>query len=125
MTSLAERRVLVVEDDYYQADDIAGALGRAGAAVVGPFRNETAALPALDRDGVDCAVLDINFGCGVSFELADRMRDHGMPFLFLTGYERAIIPERFRDVKRLTKPLDERRLVEGVRFLQMRAARDG
>ncbi|WP_349546089.1 hypothetical protein [Bradyrhizobium sp. ORS 375] len=45
--TLAGRRLLVVEDDYYLADDLARALGAEGAEVVGPVSNIDSALDLL------------------------------------------------------------------------------
>ena len=58
--SLSGRRVLVVEDEYFIAiaDDIARALGRLGAEVVGPVPDRDEALALLSSgERVDLAVL--------------------------------------------------------------------
>ncbi|MBQ0818915.1 hypothetical protein KBI52_01310, partial [Microvirga sp. HBU67558] len=57
--SLINRHVLIVEDEYFIADDVAQVLERAGAAVVGPAPTREAALALLTSERVDIAVLDI------------------------------------------------------------------
>ena len=109
--------ILIVEDEYYIAADTARALQSAGADVVGPFRTEKAARSAIDEQRPDAVVVDINLGTGPSFELAAVLRDRGIPFVFVTGYDQLVIPEAFSDVERLEKPVQLRRVVGAVSAL--------
>jgi CheY-like chemotaxis protein len=72
---LAGFDVLVVEDEYYQAQDCCEWLRSAGATVAGPARSGADAKYILDRAKVDAAVVDINLGRGPDFELASRGLD--------------------------------------------------
>jgi CheY-like chemotaxis protein len=113
--SLSGQRVLVVEDEYFIAEDVAGALRRAGAEVVGPVPSEAAARGAIMRCGtLDLAVLDINLQGATVFALADMLADLGVPFVFATGYLEESIPERFRHVPRWGKPFDVTALVDSL-----------
>ncbi|WP_297507826.1 response regulator [uncultured Caulobacter sp.] len=97
--------VLIVEDEFYLADDLAFAVISAGASVCGPHGRVDDALRALDAgEVVDLAVLDIDLFGERVFPVADRLRGRGAPFLFATGYDHEIIPDRFRDAPRLEKP---------------------
>ena len=60
--------IMVVEDEFFQAEDFARALSNAGGRLVGPFPSVPAALAALERgERVDAAVLDVNLrGVAVS-----------------------------------------------------------
>lgn len=111
---LAGRRILVVEDDFYLADDAARALRAAGARVVGPTPRSTLALDLVARDGIDAAVVDINLGEGLSFELADALKRHGVPFVFVTGYDEVLIPPRLAHVAMVQKPAEMKALVRAV-----------
>ena len=112
---LAERKVLVVEDDYYVAHDTAAALRGAGAAVLGPCPSEAATIALLEDEVPTHAVLDLNLGGGgPRFELARLLKARDIPFLFLTGYDPDQIPDDMRDVMRLAKPLPYRAIVEAV-----------
>ena len=110
---LKDRCVLVVEDEYFIADEIAGALHRYGARVAGPAPDVEAARRLLD-DGVDCAVLDINLKGEMVFGFAEELEARGVPFVFATGYDQPVIPERFRDVPRFEKPLKVDELLRTV-----------
>jgi ActR/RegA family two-component response regulator len=104
-SQLASKRVLVVEDDYLVAMDIARALERAGAEVIGPAPGVEAALDVLQRTVPDGAILDINLGGEMAFPVADALAALGVPFIFATGYDAQVIPVRFTHVKRCEKPM--------------------
>lgn len=98
--------ILVAEDEYMLADDLARALADAGARVLGPTGHMgSATIMAANEPKIDLAVLDINLRGDMVFPLADRLRERGVPLLFATGYDAAIIPERFRSVPRFEKPV--------------------
>jgi len=101
---LTGKVVLVVEDDYIQARIIADALTEYGAIIAGPFPTVDEALVCCKEDPVDAAVLDIKIGEGSSLPLADRLLSENVPFIFLTGYDRNIIPSRFKNIPHYLKP---------------------
>src|SRR5262249_45903451 len=104
---LAGRRVLVVEDEYFLADDIERALQTLGASVVGPFGELKEAAEVVDRDGrIDVAVVDINLRTEMVFSLARALQTRIIPFLFTTGHDRISIESEFRNVRMLGTPLD-------------------
>src|SRR6516165_7818743 len=103
-SQLAHKRVLVVEDDYLVAMDIVRALERAGAEVIGPAPAIEAALDVLEQTVPDGAILDINLGGEMAFPVADALLARGVPFVFATGYDAQVIPQRFTHVKRCEKP---------------------
>ncbi|QKK33419.1 response regulator (plasmid) [Rhizobium indicum] len=102
--NLTGRKVLVVEDNYLQAKTIAEALADHGAEVLGPFPAPEECLPYCVRDQIDAAVLDVKVGEADSFPVADRLVREDIPFIFLTGYDRNIIPRRFKGVPHYLKP---------------------
>lgn len=113
-STLSGRRILIVEDEFYLADDVRRALAAAGAEIIGPMPRSAPALDALARDGIDGAVVDINLGEGPSFELADALKRARVPFVFVTGYDEVLIPERLADVATVQKPADMRAVVQAV-----------
>jgi DNA-binding response OmpR family regulator len=115
MDELADCCILVVEDEFYLAKDVQHTLKRAGARIMGPYPGHEEAASALKVDRPDCAIIDVNLGGGANFDLADRLRAEGIPFVFFTGYDREVIPSRFADVTRLEKPMDTHRLVQAAK----------
>lgn len=105
------QRILVIEDSYYLASDLARALRRAGAEVLGPYPTEAAALAALDTQRPTCALLDVNLGEGPSFAAATALAARDVPFLFVTGHDETVIPAAFADAERFEKPVDPQKVV--------------
>jgi PAS domain S-box-containing protein len=118
--SLSGYRVLVVEDEYYLATDIARALQGAGAAIATLCPTVEAALAELTERCPDAVILDINLGSGPSFKLARTLEDRGIPFIFVTGYEQEAIPQEFKHIERLQKPVQFRQIVAAVAKLPIR-----
>jgi DNA-binding NtrC family response regulator len=112
--TLEGRRILVVEDEYYLADDIVRALRDCGAEIVGPVATLDQAEKLVSEGGLDCAILDLNLRGEMSFPVADALTGSGIPFLIATGYDSAAIPERFSSVPRIQKPADARMLASLV-----------
>ena len=106
--------VLLVEDDYYLASDEKAALENAGARVIGPCADADQAAGLSAGETIDCAVVDINLGAGPSFSFARAMKDRGVPFVFVTGYDQAVIPPDLAAAERLEKPIRDRDLVAAV-----------
>jgi DNA-binding response OmpR family regulator len=53
-------RVLIVEDEYFLADDLKKRLESCGAKVVGPIAELGAAQAQISRDGFDVAAIDVD-----------------------------------------------------------------
>jgi len=105
--SLTGLQILIVEDEYMIATDLARSLEIQGATVIGPVGSLTGALElAAASESLDAAVLDINLGEEKIFTVADLLVERGVPFVFATGYEAAIIPEVHSNVPRFEKPID-------------------
>ena len=114
-TNLAGERILVAEDEFFIADDIRAALVGSGAEVLGPVPTCAEALAVMSReDRIDGAVLDIHLGDGLAFPIADALAERGVPFIFATGYDEAIVPDRFRTVPRWEKPFDLSKVVDAL-----------
>jgi CheY-like chemotaxis protein len=110
-------RVLLVEDEFFVAVHLEETLGSFGCATIGPYTTLELATQASRRERLDLAVLDINLNGRTSYPLADELGARGVPYLFLTGYAGADLPEGYRGVPRLQKPVDcaeLRRTIVGI-----------
>lgn len=113
--SLSGSRVLVVEDEYFLADDLVQAITQLGAEVLGPVPTRDEALDLLAAAGpIDLAVLDINLEDQAVYPVADLLSEQGVPFLFATGYSRALVPAQYQHVPRWEKPFDPHSLVRAL-----------
>lgn len=107
------RHVLVVEDEYFIADDLRRAFEESGAQVIGPVGSVDDALAMIeDCPRIDGAVLDINLREVMVFPVADALRARGIPFVFATGYEENAVPSRLRDAVHCEKPIEPTRLAK-------------
>jgi DNA-binding response OmpR family regulator len=111
---LAGRRVLVVEDDYFIADEICTTLREHGAEVLGPAPDIERGLNFVRNNDIDCAVLDINLHGNLAFDIASELQQRSTPAIFATGYDRSMLPSQFSDSVRLEKPVDLRALLRAV-----------
>lgn len=117
MTSdtLMNRHILVAEDEYLIADDLRTALIAAGAEVIGPCATVSDAIKCLEADtAIDAAVLDVNLRGDMVFPVADMLKSRSVPFIFATGYDQWVIPDRFSDVPRLQKPLSAQKITQAL-----------
>lgn len=109
------RKVLIVEDIYILASEMAEQVNRLGGEVVGPTRSVTEAARLLAQGQVDLGLLDVNLNGEMVFPLAEAMADRGVPFIFLTGYDE--LPPAWSGHLRLEKPVNTRLLEEAIRRL--------
>ena len=97
--------VLLVEDNMIialDAEDLLTAMGASNVLVAG---NVTDALDILRIETPNFALLDVNLGTEMSWPIADRLRELGIPYVFGTGYGTGIdYPLEHRSALSITKP---------------------
>jgi len=108
-------RVLVVEDDYFVAQDLCSILRTSGATVVGPARSVRNGRELANAHRPDCVLLDINLHGEYAFELAEELQMLGVRTVFTTGYDATFIPPRLRTTACLQKPIDTNALIQTIR----------
>lgn len=114
-------RFLVVEDEPLIGLDLADTLQRAGAQVLGPVGTESEALQLIEETQFEGALLDANLhGRPVDAIAAALTRRH-IPFVFVTGYGGEGLRTSFKHAPALTKPVNDRQLVDALRRLQRKA----
>lgn len=112
---LAGRRVLIIEDEYFLADDIARALRQLGADIAGPVGFLHDALNLINSGEVlDGAVVDVNLRNDMIYPVARALRLRRVPFIFATGYDRSAIGAEFQDVPVWEKPIDVTAMAHGL-----------
>ena len=99
-------RVLLVEDEFYIADDIGRTLKGAGAVIVGPCSTVERAAAAVEEGAFDCAVIDLNLHGETAAPIADRLLSLGKSFAIATGYGTGEVPDHLQAVPRIEKPFD-------------------
>ncbi|MDY7522793.1 HWE histidine kinase domain-containing protein [Sphingomonas sp. 10B4] len=108
------KRILIVEDEPMVAMDIAGQLEDAGATVIGPAGNASAALTLIEQYRFDGALLDANLGGHPVGDIAASLKLKNIPFAFVSGYNRDSLPLSFDEVELLSKPFSTAQLLAAV-----------
>ncbi len=111
---LTGSRILLVEDEYYIADDLCRALKGCGAEVIGPVPSLTKALLLSESESLTCAVLDINLRGESGLRVAEILQRRNVPFVYSTGYSRTSVPEAFKGAAHLEKPFRVEELLRAV-----------
>ena len=116
---LAGSRILIVEDEYYLADDARSLLSAAGAEVLGPVPTIAAASALIEAEPtIDCVLLDVNLRGEFAFDMADDLDRRAIPYVLVTGYDRSALPDRFTDKPTLRKPVAPNALLAAFREIE-------
>ncbi|KAB0679741.1 response regulator [Aureimonas leprariae] len=103
---LVGKNVLVVEDEYFLATEMAEAVRQAGGTALGPVPDVEGAMAIIAAARVDAAVLDIRLGDETSFPVAAALKAKGVRVVFVTGYDDWFLPNELDDVPVYRKPAD-------------------
>ena len=68
-------RIVILEDDYYQAQDCKLILEEAGAGVIGISGTLPDLETLLAQGAIDAVLVDINLGHGMSFKFVRELQD--------------------------------------------------
>jgi len=113
--TLAECRVLIVEDEYMLADDLRMQLENVGAVILGPVGTLEDAIALIkDEKVIDGAILDVNLRGETVSLAADLLLERHVPFVFTTGYDSSTIPPRFSQIVRCEKPVNIRLVTQAL-----------
>jgi len=114
-TMLGNKRILLVEDEFFIVQDLARAFTEAGAIIIGPAASVAEALRLIVASAaLDGAVLDINLQGETVYSVADALMTRGVPFVFATGYDRDVIPPRFDAYLRCEKPVKPEKVAQAL-----------
>lgn len=103
---LNRRRILVVEDEILLAMGICDEIEDHNGVVLGPVTTLEQGLMALRDMQPAACILNIRLGPNMVYELADRLLEQRIPFVFASSEKRADIPDRFNGVPLHAKPIE-------------------
>ena len=110
---MRHQSVLVVEDEALIALMLEEMLDELGYEMIGPAATNEEAIRLAHAARIDVALLDINLGRdGDSRVVAEVLKSRGIPFAFVTGYERSSWKDAFNEVKLMRKPFSAPQLGE-------------
>lgn len=112
------RRILVIEDEFFIADELARQLSQAGAEVIGPCATLEAARATIEaEEGVDLVLLDLNLGGRFTYEVIDQLQERRVPVVLATGYDCEVVAAPYRDLPRFQKPVTGPHLIRTLTAL--------
>jgi CheY-like chemotaxis protein len=121
--SLRDARVLIIEDEAMVAMLIEDILDELGCKVAGVVSELGEALTRSAEGQFDIAILDLNLNGSRTFQVAEKLAELRLPFVFSTGYGLAGVPPAFRGVPVLVKPFQEHDLKDALSAaLRLKAA---
>jgi two-component sensor histidine kinase/response regulator RpfG family c-di-GMP phosphodiesterase len=104
------KRIMIVEDEALVAMILEDQLVDLGYSIAATCASVPDALKALGTDKPDAAILDVNLGGQLVYPVADQLMDRGIPFVFVTGYGRESVDQRYAAIQVLEKPVDQQAL---------------
>lgn len=99
-------RILIAEDDYLIAAFLADYIAQRGGTVIGPVGSGKEVLQRIEREAVDCAVIDLKLQDGPCLRLIEALMERGVRIIVTTGYPVSSIPAKFRQLPIFAKPYD-------------------
>ena len=112
------RRVLVVEDEYFLAVDLAEALEQEGFNVIGPAADLGAATNlALKEPTIHAALVDVNLRGELVWPVVNILQHRCVPMILTTGYNNSEIPASCAHLPTHQKPVAIRNLMHDLREL--------
>jgi DNA-binding response OmpR family regulator len=113
-STLDGTRVLVVEDELLVAMMIEEALQLAGCVILGPISDLPQALRAAREQVIDVALLDVNLAGARVFPVAAVLAERSVPYVFMTGYGRGMLPVEYANRPTIGKPFKLRDLTDSL-----------
>lgn len=112
------KKIFIVEDEVLVAFEMTDTLEDMGFEVVGPSVHLEDAKERARGSDIDIAFLDVNLGRGKTSEpVAEILRERGIPFVYITAYDRDQISFVVDEDKIVRKPVSSRQLHEALRMM--------
>jgi len=109
-SDVADKRVLLVEDEPLVSMMLADMLSAFGHKVDGPYSRFSDAMLAAKTSNLQAGILDVNLGGEKTYAVADILTDRKIPFAFVTGYGPDSIVSAFSHAPVLQKPIEAAKL---------------
>ena len=118
MTEQLPERIFIVEDEVVVAFEMTDTLEDLGFEVVGPSVHLEDAKEKAREGNIDVAFLDVNLGRGqTSRPVADILKERGIPFVYITAYDREQVSFVTEDDVVVKKPISGGKLLSALRLM--------
>ncbi|TGS19204.1 response regulator [Mesorhizobium sp. M2E.F.Ca.ET.209.01.1.1] len=112
MRNLRGLHLLIAEDEWLLASDLATFFADMGAIILGPVA--TVEQAGRHAKAAEAAILDIDLHGRKIFPIADELMLRNVPFVFFSGYDDIAIPEHLRFASSLSKSSNRATLVDAL-----------
>lgn len=110
-------KVLIIEDEAVISMMLEAWLADMGHEVVGPASTIQRARILVESAECEAALLDVSLNDALGYEMADILRQRGIPFAWGTGYNRRDIKPEYQDEIVLNKPYSPEAFGEAISAL--------
>lgn len=90
----SDKRVLIVEDEDFLADETRRKFRELGAILIGPISDIRNALELIEAENVDAAILDLHLGAESVLPVVETLEKLKLPYLFAIG-RLSVVPVGF------------------------------
>jgi len=104
--------LLIAEDEWLLASDLASFFADMGAIILGPV--STVEQAGQHANAAEAAILDIDLHGRKVFPVADELMRRNVPFVFFSGYDEIAIPEHLRFASSLSKSSNHAAMVDAL-----------
>jgi len=110
------RRIFIVEDEYFLADELARDLAVAGCQIEGfaPTLDKAMALAGSDSLRAEAAVVDINLHGQLTYPVVELLQRRGVTVVFCTGYDASTVPKSLSTIPVVLKPATAQRIIAAL-----------
>lgn len=107
----SNKRLLIVEDEYFLAEETGRKLRELGALLIGPVSDIPRALDLIETRQVDAAILDLQLDANLAFPVAETLDRQELPYVFAVGHSPPagftgfVLCEKAADIEHIAKAL--------------------
>ena len=114
---LSGKSVLIVEDEFLIGLMLIKEIAGAGGTSIGPVTSVAEALKEIESRIIDLVILDAKLVDGSGAELAVCLEERRIPYVVVSGYDKADLPRRLRSAPFVAKPISVPQLMEAIEGL--------
>ena len=112
--SLGGISVLIVENEMIVGMMLCDEIARAGGTSIGPVTSVAGALKEVESQIVHAVILDAKLVDGSGEDLAVCLEERRIPYVVVSGYEKANLPRRLRGAPFVAEPISLPLLMEAI-----------
>jgi two-component SAPR family response regulator len=114
---LGDLSILIVEDEVIIGLALINEIARAGGTSIGPVTSVADAVKEIESKSVDVVILDAKLVDGWGADFATYLEGRRIPFVVVSGYDKATLPQILRKAPFIAKPISLPFLMEAIESL--------